>query len=141
MLSLQLKSGEYLTIGEDIAVQVFEQSGSAFRVAVKAPREVPILRGEVHERTGERPDGLRDKRPKSPSDRRHSAKRFDTWVDQQARQKRDVDEAQDITRQLAAIADRLSDCGGDAVRAELADLMGRLDRLAERTLKDGKTAP
>ena len=49
MLSLQLKSGEYLTIGNDIVVQVFEQGG-AIRVAVKAPRELSILRGEVHER-------------------------------------------------------------------------------------------
>ena len=31
MLSLQLKSGEYLTIGDDIAVQVF-QTGPSFRV-------------------------------------------------------------------------------------------------------------
>ena len=54
MLSLQLKSGEYLTIGDEIAVQIFEESGSTFRVAVKAPREIPILRGEVLERTGER---------------------------------------------------------------------------------------
>ena len=36
MLSLQLKSGEYLTIGDDIVVQVFEQGGT-IRVAVKAP--------------------------------------------------------------------------------------------------------
>ena len=57
MLSLQLKSGEYLTIGDDIVVQVFEQGGT-IRVAVKAPRELPILRGEVHERDGQRPDGL-----------------------------------------------------------------------------------
>ena len=28
MLSLQLKSGEYLTIGDDIVVQVFEQGGT-----------------------------------------------------------------------------------------------------------------
>ena len=50
MLSLQMKSGEYLTIGENIAVQVF-QAGSSFRVSVQAPREIPILRGEVRERT------------------------------------------------------------------------------------------
>lgn len=37
MLSLQLKSGEYVTIGEEIAVQVFKQSGDSFHVAVKAP--------------------------------------------------------------------------------------------------------
>ena len=49
MLSLQLKSGEYLTIGDHIAVQIFQQTGSCFQVAVQAPREWPILRGEVRE--------------------------------------------------------------------------------------------
>lgn len=57
MLSLQLNSGEYLTIGEDIVVQVF--GGSAARVVVQAPRELTILRGEVWERIGKkRPDCL-----------------------------------------------------------------------------------
>ena len=77
MLSLQLKSGEYLTIGNDIAVQIFKQPGSTFRVAIKAPREIPILRGELHERTEQRPAGLRDSRPKSPSERRRNAAQLD----------------------------------------------------------------
>ena len=34
MLFLQLKPGEYLTIGEDIAVQVFHGPGTRIRVAV-----------------------------------------------------------------------------------------------------------
>ena len=54
MLSVQLKNGEYLTIGENIVVQVY-QTGQGFRVAVEAPRDVPIVRGEVLERTGNRP--------------------------------------------------------------------------------------
>ena len=41
MLALQLKSGEYLTIGDDVVVQIFQQPGSSFRVEIKAPREVP----------------------------------------------------------------------------------------------------
>ena len=45
MLFLQMKSGEYLTIGEDVAVQVFRDTGDRIRVAVKAPRELPVLRG------------------------------------------------------------------------------------------------
>ena len=76
MLSLQLKSGEYLTIGDDIVVQVFEQGG-AIRVAVKAPRELPIHRGEVHERDGQRPDGLLRQRPKTPSERVRNARRME----------------------------------------------------------------
>ena len=88
MLSLQLKSGEYLTIGEDITVQVFKQSGSAFCVSVKAPREVSVLRGEVHERSGERPDGLLEKRPKSMARRRYDAKRQTKRLEEKAERER-----------------------------------------------------
>ena len=76
MLSLQLKSGEYLTIGDDIVVQVFEQGG-AIRVAVRAPRELPTLRGEVHGRDGQRPDGLLRQRPKPPPERVRNARRME----------------------------------------------------------------
>ncbi len=59
MLFLQLKSGEYLTIGEDIAVQVFQDTGNKIRVGIAAPRDFTILRGEVRERNGEaRPKGI-----------------------------------------------------------------------------------
>ena len=59
MLFLQMRSGEYLTIGDDIAVQVFRDGSERIRVAVKAPRELTVLRGELRERAGtERPDGL-----------------------------------------------------------------------------------
>ena len=62
MLSLNLKDGEYLTIGEDIVIQVF--TTSTIRVAVQAPREMTVLRGEVLERNGEkRPDCLLDPKP------------------------------------------------------------------------------
>ena len=63
MLSLHLKDGEYLTIGEDIVIQVF--AASTIRVAVQAPKDQTILRGELRERCGEeRPACLRD--AKSP---------------------------------------------------------------------------
>ena len=66
MLFLQMKSGEYLTIGDDIAVQVFRDRGEKIRVAVKAPRELTVLRGELLERGGtRRPDGLIDLAPDS----------------------------------------------------------------------------
>ena len=59
MLFLQMKEGEHLTIGEDIVVQVFPDSSTTVRVAVKAPRNMTILRGEVRERNGaQRPEGL-----------------------------------------------------------------------------------
>ncbi len=63
MLSLQLSDGEYLTIGEDIVIQV--SSTSAVRLLIQAPRDMTILRGEVRERNGEaRPACLRDEQPK-----------------------------------------------------------------------------
>ena len=78
MLSLQLKSGDYLTIGDEIAVQIFQQPGGAFSVSVKAPREIPILRGKVLERSGDdRPDCLRDRAPKRPSVRARNARNME----------------------------------------------------------------
>lgn len=64
MLYLQLKSGEYLTIGDDIVIQV--HTSSKVRVSVQAPKEMTILRGEVWERNGEeRPECLYpDEKPK-----------------------------------------------------------------------------
>lgn len=59
ILSLPLKSGEYLTIGEDIAVQVFQDAGNKIQVGIAAPRGPAVLRGEVRERNGEvRPKGI-----------------------------------------------------------------------------------
>ena len=47
MLSLQMKSGDYVTIGNQVVVQVFKESGPQFRVSIKAPREVPIVRRPI----------------------------------------------------------------------------------------------
>ena len=69
MLSLMLKSGEYLTIGENIVVQITEKSGGGFQVSVQAPREIPIVRGELLDRAGQRPDGFSPQKPKASSRR------------------------------------------------------------------------
>lgn len=59
MLKLSLAQGEYLTIGEDIVVQLYRSEGGRAYLAVRAPREVPVLRGTVSERSGAaRPEGL-----------------------------------------------------------------------------------
>jgi len=134
MLSLNLKSGDYLTIGNNIAVQIFEQSGSSFRVAVKAPREIPILRGEVHERTGVRPDGLRNKRPKSPSERRYDAKHFEEWAEKkenrEKEQKREAEEKAAVVRELIDIVEHMDELiaahGQTGIQSKLSDLRSRL---------------
>ena len=43
MLFLQMRSGEYLTIGDDIAVQVFRDGSERIRVAVKAPDRKSVV--------------------------------------------------------------------------------------------------
>ena len=61
MLCLNLTPGEYMTIGEDIVVQLDRITGDRCKLVVQAHREIPILRGEVLERTGgERPSCVFD---------------------------------------------------------------------------------
>ena len=104
MLSLNIKSGEYITIGNDIVVQVFRDGPDA-RVEVKAPRELTILRGEVLERTQKKPDGLLAKRPKSSSEQLRDAKRFEKLAERKA-----YFEAQ--KQQLLAIAGKMEQLTG-----------------------------
>lgn len=133
MLSLQLKSGEYLTIGEDIAVQIF-QAGSSFRVAVKAPREVPIVRGEVLERQGEdRPDGLHTRRPKKASQQLRDARRLQSFAEKKERQAKEMEDTLEEVRALLAKMDGLAARGGghdlSELREEAEALRSRLERM------------
>nr|WP_325186632.1 carbon storage regulator [uncultured Oscillibacter sp.] len=57
MLSLSLPQGEHMTIAESVVVQADRISGERCKLMVQAPREVPILRGEVLERQGGQPPG------------------------------------------------------------------------------------
>ena len=52
MLCLNPPPGEYLTIGENVVVQMDRISGESCKLMIQAPREISILRGEVLERTG-----------------------------------------------------------------------------------------
>ncbi len=62
MLCLSLLPGEYVTIGDNIVLQYDCTEGDRCRMTVNAPREIPVLRGSVHERRGgERPDCVFDK--------------------------------------------------------------------------------
>lgn len=47
MLILNRKAGESLEIGEDITVTVVSIDGGKVRLAISAPKSVPILRGEL----------------------------------------------------------------------------------------------
>lgn len=61
MLCLNLTPGEYMTIGKNVVVLLDRISGDRCKMVVQAPREIPILRGEVLEREGgERPSCIFD---------------------------------------------------------------------------------
>jgi carbon storage regulator len=47
MLVLSRKIGEYIQIGDGVVVTVREMRGGRVRLAVEAPQEVLVLRGEL----------------------------------------------------------------------------------------------
>ncbi len=62
MLCLSMAPGDYVTVGENVVLQVDRMSGDRCKLLIDAPREVPIVRGDVLERQGgERPAGILDK--------------------------------------------------------------------------------
>ena len=55
MLCITMKRGEYFTVGGDTVILFDQLSGERAHLTIHAPRSVPIVRGEVLERTGNRP--------------------------------------------------------------------------------------
>ena len=49
MLVLGRKPGEYVVIGENIIVKVVRSEAGDLRLAIDAPRDINIVRGEVFE--------------------------------------------------------------------------------------------
>jgi carbon storage regulator len=47
MLIITRKPGEKIMLGDDIAVEVIEVSGSSVRLGIAAPRELPVYREEI----------------------------------------------------------------------------------------------
>jgi carbon storage regulator len=47
MLVLTRKTGETVHISTDITVTVLEVNGNRIRIGIDAPRQIPILRGEL----------------------------------------------------------------------------------------------
>lgn len=48
MLVLTRRVGEAIMIGTDVVVKVVEVRGDQVRIAIEAPRSVPVHREEVH---------------------------------------------------------------------------------------------
>ena len=63
MLTLGRESGQYIVIGGNIVVQVVEV-GNQLRLAIGAPSEVTIERGEQYEKTNPTPPCISTARQK-----------------------------------------------------------------------------
>ncbi len=63
MLALTVRAGDYITIGDNVVIQILKV-GDLCRVAIDAPREMAIERAKVHEQNGETPEYIQRLREK-----------------------------------------------------------------------------
>ena len=49
MLALTRKAGERIVIGDSITITVVDVKGESIRLAIDAPREIKIYRGELYD--------------------------------------------------------------------------------------------
>jgi len=48
MLVIRRRAGESLWIGENVEVEILEIEGSQVKIGIRATREVPVVRSEIH---------------------------------------------------------------------------------------------
>ena len=114
MLCISMKAGDYFTVGDDTVIQFDRLTGDRVHLIVNAPREVPILRGEVLERQGgQRPACLA---PPPKTRARYYRDRIFPWNDDRER----------AVRAMKEIFQRLEESGS---AGEAAALRRQLDRI------------
>ena len=126
MLKLTLLPDEYLTVNGDIVVQLLRVAGGRADVAVEAPREMPMVRGAVLERSGgQRPACLAPPPKKKP---RYYRDQVFRWNDDRER----------AVRAMKRVFDRLEEQGSVEEAKVLRTQLDRIipafweDDLAER---------
>lgn len=122
MLCLTLAAGEYLTIGSDVVVQLERMTGDRCKLAIQAPRELPILRGAVLEREG-------GQRPLCLTDRPAPSRRGKWFLWDQGRE----DAARHMRRLLREIETPENRRQIEALRVQLA-------RISRKDAPDGQEA-
>lgn len=53
MLVLTRKAGQSIRIGDDIVIKIFDIDGSQVKLAIEAPKGIPIFREELYEKLRE----------------------------------------------------------------------------------------
>ncbi|MEO8024881.1 MAG: carbon storage regulator [Bryobacteraceae bacterium] len=48
MLVIRRRAGESVLVGDSVEIEILDLSGGQVKLGIRAPREVPILRKEVH---------------------------------------------------------------------------------------------
>ena len=48
MLIIRRRRGESIVIGEDIVIEILETSHTQVKLGISAPKEVTVLRSEIH---------------------------------------------------------------------------------------------
>jgi carbon storage regulator len=48
MLVIRRRAGECFVIGDDVQVEILEIAASQVKIGIRAPRDVPVLRKEIH---------------------------------------------------------------------------------------------
>lgn len=119
MLSLNVKRGEYITIGENTVVQVLPDGNQA-TLLIDAPREVPVWRGTLLEEQGvERPKVLDRELPKRSARKKGSPsykRRLDVYSAKQAIWKEQRDAA---AAAVERIRQKLARPGAETFRDEI----------------------
>lgn len=133
MLSLQMKSGDYLTIGDNVVVQVFQGTGSQIRVSIQAPKEISILRGEVREQQGrQRPEGLLAHPPKpSPAAQARAVRQREALTQRRTVRRQAARERTDAVAQMRDILTTLTDQPARAALSAQLDRLTQAERAAD----------
>lgn len=66
MLTIGTKPGQYVVINDNIKVYVIRQKNE-IRIAIDAPREIPIIRGELYEQNQQAQGGQLNIKEQSPT--------------------------------------------------------------------------
>lgn len=125
MLKLTLLPEEYLTVNDNIVVQLMRVAGGRADIAIDAPRDLPIVRGAVLERNGgKRPECLA---PPSGKKARYYRDQVFRWNDDRER----------AVRTMKQVFDKLEQAGA---AEEARTLRTQLDRIIPTFWEDDLAA-